>query len=92
MKLYILNILVALSQLGNVLLGGYPDESMSARAWRTKKQGKLLGRCLQPLIDRVFYVITSGRDAAHCRDSYDSEKLRRQFPTYYSDRPYPQGD
>lgn len=80
---YLLNILIALSQLGNALLGGYPDESMSARAWRTGGQGKLPGAILRPLIDAFFFVVTWGRDAHHCEDSYDSEKLRRQFPQHY---------
>jgi hypothetical protein len=78
---YLLNILIALSQLGNALLGGYPDESMSARAWRTRESG--LGRIIRPLIDALFFVVTFGKDAHHCRDSYDSEKLRRQFPNHY---------
>jgi len=79
--IYLLNILIALSQLGNALLGGYPDESMSARAWRTRESG--LGRITRPLIDALFFVVTFGKDRNHCRDSYDSEKLRRQFPNHY---------
>lgn len=80
---YLFNILVALSQLGNTLLGGYPDESMSARAWRTGKQGKWPGFITRPLIDFIFVVVTLGRDRDHCQDAYDSEKLRRQFPEHY---------
>jgi hypothetical protein len=83
MKRYLFHILVALSQLGNTILGGYPDESMSARAWRTGKQGKLPGAILRPMIDAFFFVVTFGKDRNHCRDSYDSERLRRQFPNHY---------
>ena len=80
---YLINILIALSQLGNTLLGGYPDESMSARAWRTSQKGRWPGVLTRPLIDGLFYVVTFGKDANHCQDAYDSEKLRRQFPEHY---------
>ena len=83
MKNYIMSILISLSQLGNVILGGYPDESMSARAWRTSQKRKLPGLLLRPVIDGLFYAITWGRDRQHCRDAYESEKLRRQFPKHY---------
>ena len=83
MTRYIFNILVALSQLGNTLLGGFPDESMSARAWRTAKQGKYPGKLAMPLIDILFFVLTFGRDKAHCLMAYESERLRRQHPEYY---------
>lgn len=80
---YLLNILIAVSQLGNTLLGGYPDESMSARAWRTGSRGRWPGRVTRPLIDALFFVLTMGRDDNHCRDAYDSERLRGQFPDHY---------
>ena len=83
MRLYVFHILVALSQLGNTLLGGYPDESMSARAWRTGNRGRWPGVLTRPLIDGLFFVMTFGRDANHCQDAYDSEHLRRQFPDHY---------
>lgn len=82
---YLANILIALSQLGNTILGGYPDESMSARAWRTYSKGRWPGVLLRPLIDAFFFVITLGRDRNHCEDAYDSERLRRQFPEHYRD-------
>jgi hypothetical protein len=82
-KNYICIILIALSQLGNAILGGYPDESMSARAWRSAKQGGRRGGVLRPVIDAFFFVVTIGRDRNHCRDAYDSERSRRQFPEYY---------
>jgi len=82
-RLYIFHILVALSQLGNALLGGYPDESMSARAWRTGSRGRWPGVLTRPLIDFLFFVVTFGKDANHCQDAYESERLRRQFPEHY---------
>ncbi len=85
MTRYFFNILIAVSQLGNTLLGGYPDESMSARAWRTAKQGKYPGKLTLPLIDTLFFVITLGRDKTHCLTAYESERTRRQLPAYYQE-------
>ncbi len=80
---YLANILIALSQLGNALLGGYPDESMSARAHRTGSNGRWPGVVTRPRIDGLFFAVTFGRDANHCQDAYESEHLRRQFPEHY---------
>jgi hypothetical protein len=78
---YLLNILIALSQLGNTILGGYPDESMSARAWRSREA--FPGRITRPLIDALFFVITLGNDRNHCETAYESERIKRQFPDHY---------
>ncbi len=83
MTRYIFHILIALSQLGNTILGGFPDESMSARAWRTGSKGRWPGFILRPAIDAFFFLITLGKDRTHCKTAYESEKLRRQFPEYY---------
>lgn len=85
MRLYIFHILVALSQLGNALLGGYPDESMSARAHRTDSKGRWPGVVTRPLIDVFFYIVTFGRDKTHCLTAYESERTRRQLPAYYQE-------
>ena len=78
----ILNLLIALDQLAWVIvtLGkGYPDETISAAAWRMEQQGKLAGRLLRPAIDALFVPLE--RD--HCRLSAESEKARAQLPDYY---------
>ena len=85
MRLYIFHILVALSQLGNALLGGYPDESMSARAHRTGSKGRWPGVVTRPLIDVFFCIVTFGRDKTHCLTAYESERTRRQLPAYYQE-------
>lgn len=77
---YLLQMLIALSQLGNTLLGGYADESMSSRAWRTSRKGRWPGVITRPLIDGFFLVITFGRDKNHCRKAYESERKRSQLP------------
>lgn len=72
---------IAIDQLGNTLLGGSPDETLSARAWRVEQKGGLWGRLLRPTIDFVFRVFG---DPDHCRLAYLSEVTRSQFPGDYS--------
>ena len=74
-KQYILQVLIAIDQVVNTLLGGYADETLSARAWRTEQKGRIFGRFFRPLIDLILFF-----DPDHCFHSYESEKKRRQFP------------
>ena len=74
MKQYLLNILIALDQLLNTLIGGWPDETMSSWAYRVHRDGKPWG-FLAPVIDAIFFWQPS-----HCAQSYLSEKLKKQLP------------
>lgn len=67
---------IALDQLANAIIGGEPDETLSARAWRLR-QRPAWGRA-QRIIDRLFFW-----EAEHCRASYDSEINRQQMPGIY---------
>lgn len=64
-------IAVAFDQLVNALLGGYADETLSARAHRTQSP-------LERYLDAIFFW-----DENHCRASYLSELERRQLPPQY---------
>ncbi len=78
----ILHLLIALDQLAWVVLTlgkGYPDETISAAAWRMERQGKLAGRVLRPILDLLFRPLE--RD--HCRKSFESELQGRQLPPAY---------
>lgn len=66
-------ILIALDQLCNALCGGWPDETLSSRAWRWELAGKRAWP--RKLIDALFFW-----DTAHCRESWESERLGRQLP------------
>lgn len=61
-------------QAWNALLAGWPDETVSARAWREQRLAWIR------LIDTIFVP-------GHCRDSYASEHLRRQLPPEYRTTP-----
>lgn len=72
----IFEVLVAADQLLNAILGGWADETMSARCWRLR-DGKPY--CwLRPTIDRIFFWQPN-----HCQDAYESEQVRAQLPVEY---------
>ena len=51
----------AIIALANVVLGGHPDETISARAWRFKDDSKFLGKAYR-VIDAGFFW-----QEQHCR-------------------------
>ena len=78
----LLNVLIALDQLAYVLatLGaGSPDETLSAAAWRTEQEGRILGRIFRPLID----LLARPWERDHCRTAFESERLQRHLPKEY---------
>ena len=75
---YILNILIALDQLGTTLVGGFADETLSSYAYRMERQGKPWGLFWRPVIDWMFSW--QRWPTGHCHVSYEQERLRDQFP------------
>ena len=67
------SVLIAVDQLVNTLLGGWPDETLSSRAWRWHVAGVRSWPCT--LIDRLFFW-----EHNHCFASYVSEREGRQLP------------
>lgn len=57
-KLYITNVLVAIDQFTNALLGGYPDETISSRAAKAARKAQTWGCVLCKLLDLL--------DRGHC--------------------------
>ncbi|WP_027188071.1 hypothetical protein [Desulfovibrio cuneatus] len=66
-------LLIAIDQLFNTLLGGWPDETLSSRAWRWEKNGKRSWP--RRVIDSLFFF-----DPNHCKASFENERLGRQLP------------
>lgn len=62
-------IILALDQLGNALIGGYEDETLSARAWRNRHRRSW--GAARKVIDTIFFW-----DGDHCRGAYEYERLR----------------
>ena len=69
------SILIAIDQLINALLGGWPDETLSSRAYRLS----VAGRCnfLRICID---WIASLFNDKNHCEESFRSERLGKQLP------------
>lgn len=66
-------VLISIDQLVNAVLAGWPDETMSSRAWRWEQDG--IRSWPRKLIDALFFM-----EKEHCRQSYISEREGRQLP------------
>lgn len=77
---WLLQILVGVDQLGNTLLGGWADETISARAYR--QQHKLRWRIALNFIEVLFFF-----QEDHCRKAFEAELDRRQLPPALRDQP-----
>lgn len=71
MKLYLIRILVAISVLFNVLLGGYSNQTFSARNWAWKREGK---PNLVRLIDTLLWF-----DKDHCMTAWTYWVIRKEI-------------
>lgn len=69
-------VAVAFDQLVNTLMGGYADETLSARAWRHHLDGSRTWP--RWIIDHLFFWQSN-----HCKEAYESELLRKQLPDIY---------
>jgi len=65
MKQYLWNILIALDQFANAILGGDPDETISSRADKAQQEGKRWGCILCKLLDLI--------QKGHCRSSLEPD-------------------
>ena len=77
-KLYFFRVAIAVDQLGNALLNGEPDETLSSRAYRADQDNKILGKIFRPIIDFIFKHVFNDPD--HCYQSYLSETEQKQLP------------
>ena len=67
MKKYTLRVLIGLDQFVNTLMGGYPNETLSARAWRKGSvEGNAYWNTFRVSTDILFSPIESN----HCQASY----------------------
>ena len=73
--MHLLQILVAIDQLLNAIVGGYADETLSARAYRMRAKGQPYWGWAANAIDELFFW-----QEGHCELAYLAEVKRRQFP------------
>ncbi len=69
------SVLIALDQLVNTLCGGWPDETVSSRAWRWELAG--VHSWPRKIIERLTLKIG---DQDNCGASIASERLGRHLP------------
>ena len=74
-------VLIALDQLLNTLVGGWADETFSARSYRNKNQSAKW-KNVMIIIDTVFFW-----QDEHCYKSYLNEMDRLQMPAKYRGKP-----
>lgn len=65
--------LIAVDQLINALLGGWPDETLSSRCYRWARDGVRVWP--RRVVDGLFFW-----QREHCKSSYESEREGRQSP------------
>lgn len=70
-------VLIALDQLLNALLGGFADETLSAKAWRCRNKNKCW-KVAKAVFDGLFFW-----QPGHCYIAYVSERARMQMPPEY---------
>lgn len=66
-------VLLCTSMLLNAVLGGWHDESLSARAWRLEFHRRRW-HFMRVLIDRLFWW-----EPAHCQAAYFADQKRRSL-------------
>ena len=85
LKAYGEQAFIALDQLANALIPpldgtvSYADETLSARAYRAHRDGKILGKLFMRPIDLLFFL--QGPD--HCKNAYIKEFARKNYPEEY---------
>ena len=72
---YIKFVFIALDQLLNALIGGWPDETLSSRSYRWYMSGTT--KIPRIIIDKIALLFG---DKNHCEESFISEREGRQLP------------
>ena len=73
------SVLIAHDQLVNAWLKGWPDETISSRAYRWRKKG--IRKWPEKLINALFFLDRDKKTGkAHCELSFESERQGRQLP------------
>lgn len=77
---YLKRVGIAVDQTLNAILGGMPDETLSARAWRLHER-YWYANYLRLLIDGLFLIFLQKH---HCEKAYQSELERKHLPMEYA--------
>ena len=77
---YLRHNLIAIDQLANALLGGFPDETISARLYRNRHKHSFVDT-LSLMVDLVFELLTGEKN--HCKNAYKWELRKGNLPNLY---------
>jgi hypothetical protein len=69
MTAYSLRVMVAFDVLLMAVMNGKRNETISSAAWSLEQDGKLAGRILRQVIDRLFWF-----DPGHCEAAWKNEQ------------------
>ena len=89
LKTRLMATLIAIDQVFNAMICGYPDETLSAACYRKAPYGKLGWVLARKVIDKLFFFDKEHRDGLvvrHCQLSWESELSRKHFPNEYKKR------
>lgn len=75
---FVKNLMLSIDQLGNVLLLGSADETISARSYRMHAKGSKGWGIARKLIDWMFWF-----EPDHTRQAYFAEQGRVHMPCEY---------
>ena len=79
MRRWIYQALVAFDQFCNVLLGGNPDETISARSERAAERGDLLGKFMVWWLDKIQPNHGRGAVEGDLRRAEAVEKIEKEI-------------
>lgn len=71
---HLYNIGLALSQFGNALIGGDPDESISGRSGKGRQAGSPFWTVAATVIDWAWLVLSLGYERDHCARSIERDE------------------
>ncbi len=78
LKRYIHNVLVGADQEGNIVLGGKPDETISAHSARAAAKGNPLGRFMVWWLDKIQKNHGTLAEQGDLRRAEDVEKTEEE--------------
>lgn len=76
---YLLSVAISFDQLLNTFAFGYPDETISSRAYRLRD--KLFWKILMKIIDTIFFW-DKKENMRHCQLAYNSEVNKKHSPVF----------
>jgi uncharacterized protein (DUF58 family) len=84
---YCLNLLIALDQLLNALLGGACDETLSSRTYRMARRKGGGWRIFEKGVNTLFWFDTDSEGRQHCELAYRVEARRGHVPREFVKAP-----